>query len=115
MDGCSRAISNKDRQRAAKGCKGVSVTRLRDKDIEESRSRVTAGGLMDHYQEITDYERGKRFILANASLQFDRASRDGRTVALWAIWGHVWIESDFPGMYRLHRTSVSVYNYLSLQ
>lgn len=63
--------------------------------------------------EITDYERGKRLIQSHASLQFDRAARDGRMVALWAIQGHVWVECDTPGDYRLRQTSVSVYDYLS--
>lgn len=63
--------------------------------------------------EITDYERGKRLIQSHALLWFDKAARDGRMVTLWAIRGHVWVECDTPGDYRLQQTSVSVYDYLS--
>lgn len=67
------------------------------------------------YEEITNYERGKRLIQSYALLQFDKVSRCGKVVALWAILGRVWVECDTPGDYRLHQTSVSVYDYLLSQ
>lgn len=67
------------------------------------------------YEEITSYERGKRLIQAYASLQFEKVSRNGMSVSLWAIHGNVWVESDVLGNYSLRSTSVSVYDYMSSQ
>ena len=65
--------------------------------------------------EITDYEKGKRFIQQNAIAQF-RRSHDAQTVVTtWAIRQRVWVEVDKLGAYSLRETDVDMFDFVFME